>query len=282
MKNILIPTDFSNNAYNALFYATALFHLKECTFHILNVYTELTPLKSKSLDRSKHKSLIEQLGDESMEGLQQTLHRINLDNDNPKHRFELFSKKGNLTQVLSRTIDEMNIDLVVMGTKGATGSATVFLGSNTTKAMSALKQCPVLAIPLEKEFSMPYEIAFANDYKRTFHAKVLEPLRFMSGLCSAAIRIVHINEEEKLDKLQESNLNTLLTYMEPLPHSIHWMPHFASKTEAIQTFLDELGIGMLCMVNYPHSFVEKLLREPVIKKIAFHLSIPFLVIPGED
>ncbi len=282
MKNILVPTDFSNNAYNALFYATSLFEHNDCTFFILNTYNELTPLKSVSLSTEKRKGLIEQLSDESVEELQHVLHRINLDNDNPKHRFELLSKKGSFVPSLRTMVAQYEIDLVVMGTKGATGNTSLFLGSNTTKAMAAVKACPVLAIPLEKDFSKPYEIAFASDYKRTFDAKVLEPLRFMSRLCSAAIRIVHINEKERLDKLQEANLNTLLAYMEPLPHSIHWMPNFASKTESLQTFLDELGIGMLAMVRYEHSFVEKLLREPVIKKMAFHLNIPFLVIPAEE
>ncbi|NHF57728.1 universal stress protein [Flavobacteriaceae bacterium TP-CH-4] len=282
MKNILIPTDFSNNAYNALFYATALFHHHECTFFILNSFTEVTPLKSVSLSNGKHKSLIEQLGDESVEGLQHSMHRINLDDDNPKHRFELLSRKGSFINTLQHAVAENDIDLVVMGTTGATGNTSVFLGSNTTKAMAALKACPVLAIPLEKEFSMPYEIAFASDYRRNFDAKILEPLRFMSKLCSAAVRIVHINEQERLDKQQEGNLNTLLAYMKPLPHSIHWMPHFASKTKTLQTFLDELGIGMLAMIRYEHGFVKKLLREPVIEKMAFHLSIPFLVIPAED
>ena len=47
MKNILAATDFSNNAYCALFYATQLLKSKPCTFYILNTFTELTPLHGK-------------------------------------------------------------------------------------------------------------------------------------------------------------------------------------------------------------------------------------------
>ena len=37
MKNILIPTDFSDNAWNAITYAINLFKKKECTFYLVNV-----------------------------------------------------------------------------------------------------------------------------------------------------------------------------------------------------------------------------------------------------
>ena len=47
-------------------------------------------------------------------------------------------------------------------------------------------------------------------------------------------------------------------------------------------FLEEMNIDMLAMVNYKHSFLERLGREPVIKRVAFDLDIPFLIIPYED
>ncbi|HMB61517.1 MAG TPA: universal stress protein, partial [Eudoraea sp.] len=37
MKNILIPTDFSRNAWNALSYATSLFKKTRCTFYIVHI-----------------------------------------------------------------------------------------------------------------------------------------------------------------------------------------------------------------------------------------------------
>jgi hypothetical protein len=60
------------------------------------------------------------------------------------------------------------------------------------------------------------------------------------------------------------------------------MPDFTSKTKAIQVFLEELGIGMLVMINYQHGFLENLLRESIIKKLTFNIDVPFLVIPEAD
>lgn len=41
MKHILLPTDFSNNSWNAIQYALQLFKDQECTFHLLHVYTPI-------------------------------------------------------------------------------------------------------------------------------------------------------------------------------------------------------------------------------------------------
>ena len=57
------------------------------------------------------------------------------------------------------------------------------------------------------------------------------------------------------------------------------MPKYAEKATEINHFIEELEIDILAMVNYKHSFIEKIINEPVIKKIGFHPNIPFLVIP---
>ncbi|MEL6918828.1 MAG: universal stress protein, partial [Bacteroidota bacterium] len=92
MKNILVPTDFSNEAYNALFYATQMLASKACTFHILNSYTETTPLRSRRIAKREGKALIRQLSDESMEGLRSTCHRIKLDTHTTHHQFHIISR----------------------------------------------------------------------------------------------------------------------------------------------------------------------------------------------
>src|SRR5690554_8211379 len=41
MKQILLPTDFSENSWNAISYALQLFKDEVCTFHLLNTYTPI-------------------------------------------------------------------------------------------------------------------------------------------------------------------------------------------------------------------------------------------------
>lgn len=282
MKSILVPTDFSNNAYNALFYTTQLLRSEVCTFYILNTFNEYTPLRTKRIANREGKALIGQLSDESREGLQNTLHKIVLDNGNPKHTFHTISQNKGLLDTISKTVREKHIDLVVMGNKGVTGAKALFLGSNTTKALNEMKLCPILTIPKEMDFKEPKEIAFVTDYKRNYSADIIGSLEFIASLFKSSLRIMHINEEKRLDKYQESNNLILREYLSKFDHSFHWMPYYGSKVQAINLFLEELDIDMLTMVNYDHSFLEKLLRDPIIKRVNFSLEIPFLVIPCKD
>ena len=107
----------------------------------------------------------------------------------------------------------------------------------------------------------------------------MEPLKQLADMYNAKIRIVHINVEEKLDNLQQYNLMVLKSYLFDYEHSFHWMPEYAKKTIEIKDFVTELDINMLAMINYKHSFIENMIKEPVIKKIGRQPIVPFLVIP---
>lgn len=276
MKNILVPTDFSNNAYNALFHATQLMQGRVCTFYILNVYNGFTPLRGKQIP---NKDVAQQWKDESFEGLQNVSHRIKLDKADMKHVFKTISKKGHLPDEISKIVNENKIDLVVMGNSGRSEIDAIFMGSNALDTIDKVKQCPVMTIPKEIDFEPPKNIAFVTDYRWPYDAGLLQPLRFMAKRYKSKIWVMHINEEEVLDKYQTMNRSILMDYLLPFDHTFNWMPLFKSKATSINIFLEELEIDLLAMVNYEHSFLERMTREPVIKRVGFNNRIPFLVIP---
>lgn len=278
MNNILVATDFSNNAYTALFYATKLFASRSCTFHILNVYNELTPLKGEKLKLFSSKKDIERLQNLSKEQLTSTVHKIVLDNGNPKHQFQTLSIKGILTNVLSKTIDEKQIDLVVMGNKGLTETADIFFGSNTIKSLKHIKKRPLLAVPGELDYSEPKEIAFITDFKKGCAKETIAPLLFLASLTKARIRVMHITENELLNPLQESNRKILELCLKDVKHSFHWIHPFDDKAKVIDTFVEKLHIDLYAMVNHKHHFMEQFTKEPVIKDVSMYSKTPFLIL----
>ncbi len=282
MKNILLATDFSNDAYNALFFATELFKDRACNIYLLNAYTEMTQILTQKVGVEGRRSLLDQLKDESIEGLNGVYHKIHLDQGNPLHHFKAISKHDHLVDAIKQALEMYKIDLLVMGNKGKTGARNIFWGSNVVKVLKEIDNCPMLIVPKEIECELPKEIAFATDYQRPYNAKLLYPLLYTANLCKSSICVLHINEEERLNAVQKSNLFTLREYLGDIKHSIHWMPDFSSKAKVIQTFLDELNIGMLAMIRYHHGFISRLIREAVIEKMSFDLNIPFLVIPCGD
>ncbi|WP_420322018.1 universal stress protein [Flagellimonas sp.] len=282
MKNILVPTDFSNDAYNALHYTTQLLAGEQCTFHILNVYDEHVALRTPRFLKEGGKVLHKLLADESKEGLMETVHRINRDTENPKHTFKTVSKKGEMLECIGLCVFDWDIDLVVMGNKGKMGAKEIFLGGNTIRTIGRIRKCPVLMVPKETEFIQPKQIAFATYYKRNFSHNVLDPLLYIAQMYRSSIQIMHVDEDKKLDKTQKANKAALEKVLAQIEHSTHWRPHYTEKAKVINDFVKDLGANLLVMVNYEHNLLEKIIREPVIMEIASYLNIPFLVIPCKD
>ncbi|AIZ41371.1 MULTISPECIES: universal stress protein [Cellulophaga] len=278
MKNILLPTDFSSNAWNAITYAIELYKDEPCTFYLLNTYT---PAISNS--RFMASTLLDEalvIEDYSKEGLKVVLSKILNKYSNPLHTYKMVSSFSLLTDQVKEMVDEFDIDVVILGTKGASGVSEVFMGSNAVKVIKAVKNCPVLAIPEYFEFETPTEIAFATDFNRFYSQSELEPIVSLAKTFNSVIRIVHVQHEIKaLTELQQFNLNMLRKYFKEVEHFVHTVSEVNSVSKTLEVFSDELDIHLLAMLNYQHSYMEKLTRESVVKQLAFHSQIPLLVIP---
>lgn len=279
MKRILVPTDFSTNAYCALFYATQLFQNQPCKFYILNTFKVETSVLTSRLNTSKGDKIYRELSADSQEKLTKTMHSITRDAKDSQHSFEIISISKELIETIDKTINSLQIDLVVMGTKGASGVKEIFMGSNTVKVIQKIKNCSILAVPDQMGFKTLNEIAFATDFKCFYNTESLKPLLDIVTAFACNIRIIHIHEEEKLNEIQEHNLNNLKEKLTDFNYCLHWISGFTKKEKHIQEFIEQMDIDMLCMSQYKHGFIESITHEPVIKKIGFRATVPFLVIP---
>ncbi|WP_299249676.1 universal stress protein [uncultured Aquimarina sp.] len=281
MKKILLPTDFSDNSWNAIDYATELFKEEACTFYLLNVYSKII-YESVHLSHIPSERSIENTvkanAVTNLEHLKKTIEHIS---PNQKHQFEIIAALGSLTEVTEEVVASKKIDLIIMGTKGATGTKEVFMGSNTVRIINTVKKCPVLAIPDGFTFiSKPSEITFATDFTHFYSKEELRPLLDLAKSFNAAIRIVYVQQEEGvLNEEQKFNLGMLQKYFKDITYYQHTLTKGDSISKSLKVFTEELDIYLLAMLNYSHSFVDKLTREPVIKTVAFHTQIPLLVIP---
>ena len=73
------------------------------------------------------------------------------------------------------------MDLIVMGTKGATGLKEVLFGSHTIHVLKNTK-CPVIVIPSGFSFEAPREILFPTDYEVNYKKKHVQPILNISAL----------------------------------------------------------------------------------------------------
>ncbi|WP_109299400.1 universal stress protein [Aquimarina sp. AU474] len=281
MKRILVTTDFSDKAWNALIYAIELYKNVPCLFTILNTYelnsTQLLTTVSSQRVGYFYDSI--KLGSE--EGLEMTLEDINNSNPASHHVFKTISKLGSLTEVLMQMTVADSFDLILMSTKGMTGAKEVFIGSNAIRVLQSKFNTPVLIVPEDAYFERITNIAFATDFERIYYRSEIKPIIDLAKINNAAIRMIHVHDQPKLSLTQNYNSKRLEEFFRHIKNDFHVIPEFTSIKKSIQVYIEELEINMLIMINYEHSFIERLTREAVIKKITFHTKIPFLVIPAD-
>jgi len=279
MKNILLPTDFSDNSWNAIQYALELFKGYKCTFHLLNTYTPIIYNIEYFETGSAQAGLIDSMQESSKNGLDNLLIKINDQFKNENHTFSKISSFNTLVREVEELYQENAIDFIIMGTQGASGLKEVLFGSNTVHIIKNAK-CPVLAIPNDFSFESPHEILFPSDYEVDFQDKHIQPIIDLVSSYNARINILNASYGYDLSEKQEQNKQKLEIYFKHIAHLFHSVSN-QNVTEAITNFQLRVLVNLLVMIKNKHSFFENLFFKSTINQIGFHLNIPFLVIPSK-
>jgi nucleotide-binding universal stress UspA family protein len=277
MKKIILPTDFSENAYNAVAYALELFKNEECTFYLLNTYTPIL-YDSEYMYYTPTMSIDEVYKSNSIKGLDRLEKRIKREFSNTKHTLKKISVFNFLTDEINEQVEEKNIDLVVMGTQGATGAKEILFGSQTIHTIKKAK-CPVLAIPSEYEFKPLKNILLPSDLSIGFKENQLKLLRALALENKVDLHILHIMEGEELTPVQEEGKQELFKYFKDTSLHFH-LEQGDDIQKGILEFQKNNPVEILCMINNKHSFFENLFFRPVVHKVGFQVKVPFLVIPS--
>jgi len=147
MKNILIPTDFSENAWNAIEYAIRFFSKSKCNFYILHVNTSDVLAYNENSSAFDDTTVSSVLKNSSKKLLQQTIKRIHKrSNLNSKHRYFPIMDNNYIINSIRKQVAEKKIDYIVMGTRGASGINKLAIGSNTGNVITKVK-CTTLVVP---------------------------------------------------------------------------------------------------------------------------------------
>ncbi|MBX2828290.1 MAG: universal stress protein [Flavobacteriaceae bacterium] len=280
MKKILIPTDFSNNAYNALLYATRLYENEPCRFYLLHSFeSEVSRLTSR-VDIGRSEEVIDELVAIAKTQLQELKHSITRDTEGKGHEFETISTSRKLAKEVNYLINSKHIDLVLMGTKGQTGAQGILLGSNTVRIIKNIKHAPLMVIPEEMDYRPLERIAFATGFEFPCQDEELAPLLDMASLYGGKLHILHIKEEEKLALDKREHMAKLKEQLGSVPHDVFWLHKGFSKTEVITDYVYANHIDLLAMIYYKHGFLKSLFRESIVKKVGLHPGVPFLMIPA--
>jgi nucleotide-binding universal stress UspA family protein len=278
MKTILLPTDFSENSWNAVKYALQFFKNERCNFYLLHVIRLSNLVVSDTPYISTQEAISDVYVKPIKEKLQSILKRISKESLNSgNHKFYTLTDYNFFTESIRKHVEEKKIDIIVVGTKGATGLKKHIVGSNTGDIITKVK-CNTLVIPENTSYKVPQEIAFPTDYALQYNIELLNPIFEILKAFKAALRVLHISKkQENLNNSQQNNKELLEDCFNEYKNSFHFLTN-KKVEDAIQCFVQSRDIDMIVMVAKNLNYFQKILFHPTVEEISYHTDVPFLVL----
>jgi nucleotide-binding universal stress UspA family protein len=269
MQTFLVPVDFSPASDNALAYAAQLAQQTGARLLLLHAYMLPTPVSEVpyvmvTADelQKENEILITQAAEKLVKDYPVDLNwtvRLGIASD----------------EVKAITRDQQ-IDLVIMGMKGAGGIEKI-IGSTTTNVIHKISK-PVLIVPHDTSFRPLKHIVYASDFSYPANAELFTPLLRLASQFDAHINILHIQSGHAPDTEEVEGKRIVESLFHQQPHSFVTRQDSSVK-HGINEFLGNNPGDLLVMVAHKHTFFERLFSKGHTTAMAYQTHIPMLVLP---
>lgn len=278
MKNILIPTDFSENAHNAIRYALDYFADIPVNFYILHVSQKDISQTDEEYSDIFNSDTSFQTLNSPVSLLKEEIKTCRISSKNSEHNFFPLQEESNLVEAIRKQIADYEIDYILMGTKGASKVGVEQMGSNTFEVITKVK-CPIFVIPGNARFKGIKNIAFVTDYNCIYRNKIISTLSETLELHNTPLRILHVKSQTSggLTNTQTDNKGFLHYFFKDKKHSFHFIENKELET-GIQDFVETWDISLVSIVAKNLNFIQRLLLRPAVEIVSYHTHVPFLVI----
>lgn len=276
-KNILVPTDFSDNARAATRYALALAERLGYHVHIVHVYAVF---RSAFQNQETHKTDEQRAASEATAAMEAFIESLGALADAVSLSTSL--QPGNLADaVLEHTRANPDV-LVVMGTHGATGSRLGLLGTNTYDIAKAVKT-PLLVVPAHcGTFAMQSMVFFSDFQARDI--QTLSGYAALFGNLAQRNTVVHIagKDAEAPDSQERKRIAAWKTELQEASGLENLDAQVVIGKESVALVhetLDEhdADLTVLTLVG-GRGFFEKLVTKSLARAIILHPKTPILLV----
>lgn len=272
MKTILVPTDYSEVAANALRYAVEL--AKFCRAKIVLMHAYRVPVPT-----SEFPILMVTPQDLEKENLEKILALEKRISQETKGDIKIESvvRSGFPVDEIMSIVKEKNADLVVMGVTGSGKASEALIGSHTTLLMQQI-QTPVLVVPADARFKEVGKIVLAYNYNEKVNKTAINKIKEFAKLFSAKILVLDVEKPVAIPMYENTAAaGSLENSLKDVEHAM-----FFSSSEDIADGLNEFADDHKCdwvaMIPHKHNLLSRIFNKSNTKKMAFHTHIPLLSI----
>ena len=277
MKKILFPTDFSEVANNAFIHA--LEFAKVVNGELLLLHTFELPIIDNQFVPDNYYNIFDSLQlaqfdmfKEEIPKLRELAKEHHLDHIKLSHKLV----DGDLVYAIKKSVEEEKIDFVVMGTSGATGWESFFVGSNTGAVVTAV-DVPVLSVPQEAKFTKIETIGFTTRFREKDKAPLRQVIK-MAKKTHATVKCLYVKTSKS--DVSEATIEQWKTEFQNEPVQFSIINSDLVK-ETILDFISHKNIDVLAMITHKRNFFSELFKPSLTQKFSNISSVPILAMHEE-
>jgi nucleotide-binding universal stress UspA family protein len=282
VNTIIVPTDFSDHAYHALFYATRLFPAESCKVLLVHSYLEESSRQLSAINPINNQQIQLDLRATIQSRLEAVTSRIK--KESPKMNLSIECMYGALPlhQIINDLISNIDVQFVVMGTKGASGLEAVFIGSQAVRVLKEIAATPVFLIPEGAHKQVPDKMVYAVDFKNNLSSKDTALIKKLIYAQNAAMHIVHIHNSTTRENDIAPFYENLKKQLDPINFITNWIASDDAVEEELKQYCNLHNSNMLVLKYHKYGLLKGLLKTSTVEKISFHASIPLLIFPDQE
>lgn len=271
MQKILVPTDFSPLATYAT--GAAIQIAKKSGAEVILLHVVEMPgasfsvtgqqVESSEFDLYTLKLIAKTKGD---------LVKVVSDYDKSDVKMVSNLHVGNAYQAIAKVITDQEVDLVVMGSHGASGWEETFVGSNAEKVVR-LSSCPVLIVKEQFKLDEIKSIIFAADFNKDNH--VIDLVKATQELLGAQLHLVKINTPSNFLS-DHSRKHTMQEFAVKNQLQNYTINVYNDKQEeyGIIYFAEEVNADLIALGTHGRTGLQHLLSGSIAEGVVNHSKRP--------
>jgi len=274
MKNILVPTDFSENCNKAAELGIKMAKLYNSEIHFFHLIN--TPVDWVKLDKQKEKrypETVKQIGSVKAE-----LRELEKKAERQGLECRVFLEyNGGQANILDHS-GHFHHDFIVTGSSGTKGGVRELLGSNVDKIVRKA-DAPVIVVK-DKEVSFPFkDIVFVSDFLEDV-SEAFKQVISIAEKCDAHIHLLRVNTQTDFISI-EQGLNPLKEFLKKFPdlekYSLNVYNEPSVET-GINNFLKYKDADLIAMCTHGRTGFLSLFSKSIAEGVTNHSELPVMTI----
>ncbi|NEV94959.1 universal stress protein [Psychroflexus sp. YR1-1] len=274
MKNILLLTDFSENALNAIEYSMNLFEGDRCHFFILHVKSPAA-YTTDDIMASGNESIYNIIVKNPKEELESMVLDLKAYFKTETFEFETIVDYDNLTAAINQAVNVKSIDLIVMGTNGVTGAKEVIFGSNTVNVIRNIN-CPTLVIPEDFVFRNTNEILLPLDVQDALSGKAFSNTSKFAERFSKKIHVLRIKPNSENSPEEKKDIKQLSYFLKKINSEYHIVSDIPMNY-VVDCYIQTHKIDLIVLLVQKETLLERFFIGSPTTKISNSIRVPLLV-----